>query len=571
MVSALEKAKREKINALHSQLATKVESYEESIRNHRASIYRLIVELPPSSSLASPPSLSSVALALPEAPSTTPGLDAARKCEPNQCTLPYCFCSSDGTKPPKDMDPKDMIVVTFDDAVNLNNYEKYLRVFRGRANPNGCPTRGTFFVTHEYSNYHMIQDLYAQGHEIALHTVTHSTGLENENYETWTNEMIGMRDILRRFANVSVEDLLGMRAPFIMPGRNAQYEVLRDFKLAYDSSIGVPPSPVPVWPYTLDYQIPHECKAGTCPTNSFPGLGFSSVYLPTVANAADKKATIIRCNAILPHFPRRPSGDERLPRGGIRRRRNVARLRAERQGESLAEAHSHAPFLSLLGGMDMGMGMGIGRVSYWGWCSCCQRLHVGGPIRMVAGIWELPLNAHYVSDYDGGHCPFLDQCVLFNHEPKDILQWLKEDFLRYYNKNRAPYHMSFHTNWFQQPKLEDGLGLFLDWALQQPNVYMVTATQALLWVTEPADISQIKNFEPWDCKKLPKRGKPCNNPVKCGPLLFKTENYTGSRYMTTCFECPRVYPWLTNSAGSEYSKADIYRPEIIQQVHAKTN
>jgi hypothetical protein len=66
-----------------------------------------------------------------------------------------------------------MVVMTFDDAVNLNNYEKYKNVFNGkRLNPNGCPILGTFFVTHEYCNYQMIQDLYHEGHEIALHTIS---------------------------------------------------------------------------------------------------------------------------------------------------------------------------------------------------------------------------------------------------------------------------------------------------------------------------------------------------------------------------------------------------------------
>lgn len=38
-------------------------------------------------------------------------------------------------------------------------------------------------------------------------------------------EMIGMREILRHFANVSVNDVVGMRAPFLKPGRNTQYKV----------------------------------------------------------------------------------------------------------------------------------------------------------------------------------------------------------------------------------------------------------------------------------------------------------------------------------------------------------
>jgi hypothetical protein len=52
--------------------------------------------------------------------------------------------------------------------------------------------------------------------------------LHNSDYDEWTNEMIGMREILRRYANVSIEDILGMRAPFLMPGRNPQYEVSRE-------------------------------------------------------------------------------------------------------------------------------------------------------------------------------------------------------------------------------------------------------------------------------------------------------------------------------------------------------
>lgn len=96
--------------------------------------------------------------------------------------------------------------------------------------------------------------------------------LENKGYEEWVGEMIGMREILRVFANVSRSDITGMRAPFLKPGRNAQFEVIEDFGFIYDSSIGVPPSKIPIWPYTLDYKIPHDCKAGTCPSKSFPGI-----------------------------------------------------------------------------------------------------------------------------------------------------------------------------------------------------------------------------------------------------------------------------------------------------------
>lgn len=66
-----------------------------------------------------------------------------------------------------------IIILTFDGAVNLNNYNYYKKVFNGKTkNPNGCDIRGTFYVAHEYSNYHMIQQLASKGHEIATETIS---------------------------------------------------------------------------------------------------------------------------------------------------------------------------------------------------------------------------------------------------------------------------------------------------------------------------------------------------------------------------------------------------------------
>lgn len=66
-----------------------------------------------------------------------------------------------------------MILLTFDGAVNVNNYEKYQKIFAAnRTNPNGCPIRGTFFISHEYSDFEQIQRLHYEGHEIAVETIT---------------------------------------------------------------------------------------------------------------------------------------------------------------------------------------------------------------------------------------------------------------------------------------------------------------------------------------------------------------------------------------------------------------
>lgn len=185
---------------------------------------------------------------------------------------------------------------------------------------------------------------------MATDSISLQQGLQDKGYEEWVGEMIGMREILRQFANVSANDVVGMRAPYLKPGRNTQYKVIEDFGYIYDSSVTVEPQAIPVWPYTLDFKIPHECKSGTCPTRTFPG------------------------------------------------------------------------------------------------------------------VWEVPLNAHYIESYEGGHCPYLDQCVLHNHNADDVNGWLQEDFSRHYEQNRAPYQMAFKSNWFQIKELEMGLHKFLDWA-----------------------------------------------------------------------------------------------------------
>lgn len=76
-----------------------------------------------------------------------------------------------------------------------------------------------------YSNYQQIQHLGYAGHEIATESISQQQGLQDKGYEEWVGEMIGMREILRNFANVSVNDVVGMRAPFLKPGRNTQYKV----------------------------------------------------------------------------------------------------------------------------------------------------------------------------------------------------------------------------------------------------------------------------------------------------------------------------------------------------------
>lgn len=50
--------------------------------------------------------------------------------------------------------------------------------------------------------------------------------------------------------------------------------MMKEFGFVYDSSIVAPAfTNPPLWPYTLDYKIPHECVGNNnCPSRSYPGV-----------------------------------------------------------------------------------------------------------------------------------------------------------------------------------------------------------------------------------------------------------------------------------------------------------
>ncbi|XP_011497525.1 PREDICTED: uncharacterized protein LOC105361915 isoform X2 [Ceratosolen solmsi marchali] len=209
-------------------------------------------------------------------------VNAALPCDKNQCQLPQCWCSTDGTEIPGNLSSPvipQMIMVTFEDAINSENFELFTKLFNEeRKNPNGCPIRATFFVSHEHTNYRDVQHLWNLGHEIAIHSVTHREPqdwwMQNATIEDWFDEMVGEANIINRFAGIRMQDIKGMRVPFLGIGWNRQFLMMSEFGFVYDSSIIAPVSNPPIWPYTLDYKAPHGCTATgqMCPTRSYQGV-----------------------------------------------------------------------------------------------------------------------------------------------------------------------------------------------------------------------------------------------------------------------------------------------------------
>jgi len=209
----------------------------------------------------------------PEALFSTPtALQTATKCDNRLCRLPDCKCGD--TLIPGGIEAKvipQIVLLTFDDAVNDLNWEIYEELFSGRTNPNGCPILATFYVSHEWTDYGQVQTLYSRGHEMASHSITHSFG-EKFSKSQWFKEVNGQREILNMYGGVKMNDVRGMRAPFLQIGGNKMFEMLYDANFTYDSSMPIFENSPPLWPYTLDYQLAHECMITPCPTKSFPGV-----------------------------------------------------------------------------------------------------------------------------------------------------------------------------------------------------------------------------------------------------------------------------------------------------------
>jgi len=201
----------------------------------------------------------------------------AEECNPSLCSLPNCYCSVSGTDVPGGLDPQQvpqMIMLTFDDAINDNNLEIYEQIFDGGLkNPNGCDVKATFFVSHEYNNYSMVQELHRRGHEMAAHSVTHDNDegyWDNGTEQNWSAEMGGVRDMLSTWGNVPADDIYGSRAPLLRLGGNRQFSALEKEGFVYDSSMVAPLANPPLWPYPLAFSAPHRCHGNfqKCPTRS---------------------------------------------------------------------------------------------------------------------------------------------------------------------------------------------------------------------------------------------------------------------------------------------------------------
>uniref|UniRef100_A0A2H1WQD6 SFRICE_013816 n=1 Tax=Spodoptera frugiperda TaxID=7108 RepID=A0A2H1WQD6_SPOFR len=201
----------------------------------------------------------------------------AEQCDPEACKLPTCRCSSQAI--PGGLAPRDtpqFVTVTFDDGVNVNNIMTYRDILYNRVNTNGCPAGATFYVSHEYTNYVLVNELYNRGFEIALHSITHQTPQtywQEATYDDIKKEIADQRVQMAHFANIPLDSIKGVRLPFLQLAGDNSFQVMADYGLEYDCSWPTTTQTNPgLWPYTLDYRSTQDCVVPPCPTSSIPGV-----------------------------------------------------------------------------------------------------------------------------------------------------------------------------------------------------------------------------------------------------------------------------------------------------------
>ncbi|CAG7732835.1 unnamed protein product, partial [Allacma fusca] len=164
-------------------------------------------------------------------PDWTYGVCEIIPCDSTVCSLPNCSCSDKYVPGNLTMSEiPQMVFLTFDDANSEQSDILYKKIFTSeRKNPNGARITGTFYVSHESNFYTYTNEYYDQGHEIALHSITHKDNYsywENLDEDGWFREVGVQREMMSRFANIPAEEIIGFRTPFLQGSGDSMYQFL---------------------------------------------------------------------------------------------------------------------------------------------------------------------------------------------------------------------------------------------------------------------------------------------------------------------------------------------------------
>ncbi|KAF7333423.1 Carbohydrate esterase family 4 [Mycena venus] len=177
----------------------------------------------------------------------------------------------------------------------------------------------------------------------------------------------------------------------------------------------------------------------------------------------------------------------------------------------------------------------------------------GQPV--LPGFWEIPMYAFFDKlGVAGPHLmdPWLD---IANGGSKvddsATLAYMKDTFTAHYNGNRQPIGLYTHPihlsptypNVKPPQSTIDMINQFLDWALSQQNVWIVSNEQLLAWVKNPVPVSQLDQVAALKCStpEVDTSLKVCNGIPQNENGLMSYCAFPDFPFYT-CYGCPESAP-----------------------------
>jgi len=189
------------------------------------------------------------------------------------------------------------------------------------------------------------------------------------------------------------------------------------------------------------------------------------------------------------------------------------------------------------------------------------------------GMWVQPMidlednwHANPNTPEFGMPCSMLDACIGFQTgKPEEITEFLRRNFDRVYNGDRAPWGLYMHAAWFYGAYSwhYEGYKQFLKDILELPNVWVVPIRDGIEYMKDPKTndelLAQGKDSV-FGCNFIQEKDykRSCGRtPINCRFGEIENEDiHNEERYINVCTEvdgdpqgCPPNYPWLGDPCG----------------------
>ena len=108
---------------------------------------------------------------------------------------------------------------------------------------------------------------------------------------------------------------------------------------------------------------------------------------------------------------------------------------------------------------------------------------------------------------------------------------------------------------FTTREQREALAEWLDWVAAKEDVWFVTGTQTLLWMTDPTPLTRLNSFEPWQCEDKP---------------VYLLSNVSIIELPTGLSQCKKSFSLLKVSKSKVLSQLGIHKDTMLNGASPST-